>query len=88
MILPKEEIGYIFNPYVLLPGDILLMNTYEERLREKMGCKYEHAAIYVGDAYLMEANGAYDVMTHIYSYAFRNIEDACVLRVKSISPIT
>lgn len=87
MILQKEEIGYIFNPYVLLPGDILLMNTYEERLREKMGCKYEHAAIYLGDAYLMEANGAYDVMTHIYSYAFRNIEDACVLRMKSISPI-
>lgn len=87
MILQKEEIGYIFNPYVLLPGDILLMNTYEERLREKMGCKYEHAAIYIGDAYLMEANGAYDVMMHIYSYAFRNIEDACVLRMKSISPI-
>ena len=88
MILQKEEIGYIFNPYVLLPGDILLMNTYEERLREKMGCKYEHAAIYLGDAYLMEANGAYDVMTHIYSYAFRNIVDACVLRMKSSSPIT
>lgn len=88
MILQKEEIGYIFNPYVLLPGDILLMNTYEERLREKIGCKYEHAAIYLGDAYLMEANGAYDVMTHIYSYAFRNIEDACVLRMKSSSPIT
>lgn len=88
MILQKEEIGYIFNPYVLLPGDILLMNTYEERLREKMGCKYEHAAIYLGDAYLMEANGLFDVMTHIYSYAFREIGDACVLRMKSISPIT
>lgn len=88
MILQKEEIGYIFNPYVLLSGDILLMNTYEERLREKMECKYEHAAVYLGDAYLMEANGAYDVMTHIYSYAFRNIDDACVLRMKSISPIT
>ena len=88
MIVQKEEIGYIFNPYVLLPGDILLMNTYEERLREKMGCKFEHAAVYLGDAYLMEANGAYDVMTHIYSYAFRDIKDACVLRMKSISPIT
>lgn len=88
MILSKEEIGYIFNPYVLLPGDILLMNTYEERLRRMMGCKYDHAAIYVGDAYMMEANGAYDMMTHVYSYAFREKDDACVLRMKSMSPIT
>ena len=88
MILPKEEIKYIFNPYNLLPGDILLMNTYEERLRQKMGCKYEHAAIYIGDAYLMEANGAHVVMTHIYSYAFREADHACVLRLKKFSPIT
>lgn len=88
MILTKEEIKYIFNPYKLLPGDILLMNTYEERLRQKMGCKYEHAAIYIGDAYLMEANGAHVVMTHIYSYAFREADHACVLRMKEFSPIT
>ena len=47
MILPKEEIKYIFNPYILLPGDILLMNTYEERLRNKLGCQYEHVALYI-----------------------------------------
>lgn len=88
MILTKEEIKYIFNPYKLLPGDILLMNTYEERLRQKTGCKYEHAAIYIGDAYLMEANGAHVVMTHIYSYAFREADHACVLRLKEFSPIT
>lgn len=88
MILTKEEIKYIFNPYKLLPGDILLMNTYAERLRQKMGCKYEHAAIYIGDAYLMEANGAHVVMTHIYSYAFREADHACVLRLKEFSPIT
>ena len=88
MILTKEEIKYIFNPYKLLPGDILLMNTYEERLRQKMGCKYEHAAIYIGDAYLMEANGAHVVMTHIYSYVFREADHACVLRLKEFSPIT
>lgn len=88
MILKKEEIGYIFNPGVLLPGDVLLMNTYEERLREKLGCKYEHVAIYLGDAYIMEANGMYDVMTHIYSYAFRGKDDACVLRMKALSPNT
>lgn len=88
MIVPQDEIKYIFNPYKLLPGDILLMNTYEERLRQKMGCKYEHAAIYIGDAYLMEANGAHVVMTHIYSYAFREADHACVLRLKKFSPIT
>lgn len=88
MIIPKEEIKYIFNPYKLLPGDILLMNTYEERLRKKMGCRYEHAAIYIGDAYMMEANGAHVVMTHIYSYAFREEDHACVLRLKRFSPVT
>ena len=88
MIVPKEEIKYIFNPYKLLPGDILLMNTYEERLRKKMGCRYEHAAIYIGDAYIMEANGAHVVMSHIYSYAFREENHACVLRLKKFSPIT
>lgn len=88
MIVPIEEIKFVFNPYVLLPGDILLMNTYEERLREKMGCRYEHAAIYLGDAYLVESNGAYVTMSHIYSYAFREKEHACVLRMKKKSPVT
>ena len=88
MILPKEEIKYIFNPYILLPGDILLMNTYEERLRKKLGCQYEHAALYIGDGQLIEANGAHVVMTHIYSYAFREHNHASVLRLKKFSPIT
>ena len=85
MILKETEIKYIFNPYVLLPGDILLMNTYEEIFREKMKCQYEHAAIYVGNAYFMEANGAHVVMNHIYSYAFREQNHACVLRLKKYS---
>jgi len=88
MMVPAEEIKYIFNPYVLLPGDILLMNTYEEHLRKKMGCKYEHAAIYLGDANLIESNGAYVTMSHIYSYAFREKDHACVLRMKNLSPVT
>ena len=82
-VVPKEEIKYIFNPGVMLPGDILLMNTYEESLRTKLNCKYEHAAIYIGDAYIMEANGLHVVMTHVYSYAFREKEHACVLRMKN-----
>lgn len=88
MIVPQEEIKYIFNPYNLLPGDILLMNTYEWDMRARMKCKYEHAAIYIGDAFLMEANGAHVVMSHIYSYAFREYEHACVLRLKKSSPFT
>ena len=88
MILEEKEIKFIFNPYVLIPGDILLMNTYEERFRKKMGCKYEHAAIYIGDAHIMEANGAHVVMSHIYSYAFKEIEHACVLRLNNCSSIT
>lgn len=88
MILKEKEIKFVFNPYVLIPGDILLMNTYEERFREKLGCKYEHAAIYIGDAQIMEANGLHVVMSHIYSYAFKDFEHACVLRLKDCSPIT
>lgn len=87
MIVPQEEIQYIFNPYNLLSGDILLMNTYEEDMRARMKCKYEHAAIYIGDAYLMEANGVHIVMSHIYSYAFREFDHACVLKLKKSSPL-
>lgn len=87
MVLNKEEIKYIFNPGMLLPGDILLMNTYEENLRDKMKCKYEHAALYLGDAYVVEANGLYVTTTHIYSYAFKEASHACVLRLKKYSMI-
>lgn len=86
MILVKEEIKYIFDPRFLLPGDILLMNTYEEKLRERMGCAYEHAAIYIGDAQIMEANGAHVKMSHLYSYAFREFDHACALRLKKFNP--
>lgn len=87
-IVPIDEVRFIFNPYVLEKGDILLMNTYEETFREKLKCRYEHAAIYIGDAQIMEANGVHVVMSHIYSYAFREENHACVLRLKKHSPIT
>ena len=85
MIVPQDEIKYVFNPYNLLPGDILLMNTYEEDMRARMQCKYEHAAIYKGDALLMEENRVHVVMSHIYSYAFREFDHARVLRLKKTS---
>jgi Orthopoxvirus protein of unknown function (DUF830). len=83
MKLKEEEIRFVFNESVLKVGDILLMDTYDERQRSRMlNDKYLHAAIYLGDAFLMEADGLGVVMNHIYSYAFKELEHACVLRLK------
>lgn len=86
MIVPKDEIKYVFNEPVMKPGDILLMNTYESQRRLMPGCQYDHAAIYLGDAFLMEADGTGVVMNHVYSYAFCEAEHGCVLRPKNVSP--
>lgn len=86
MIVPKEEIKFVFNEPVMKPGDILLMNTYESQRRLMPGCQYDHVAIYLGDAFLMEADGTGVVMSHIYSYAFREKEHGCILRLKKSSP--
>lgn len=77
----REDIQYAFNTAKLQKGDILLINDYEEHLREKMGgAKYTHAALYMGDAFIMEANGYGVTMNHIFSYAFINVDDAIVYR--------
>ena len=86
MIIPKEEIKFVFNEPMMQPGDILLMNTYESQRRLMPGCQYDHAAVYLGDAFLMEADGTGVVMNHIYSYAFRENEHGCILRLKKSSP--
>ena len=91
-ILPLKEIKYVFNIEVLQPGDILLMNTYHESQRKLMAlatgkCIYDHAALYLGDAFLMEANGFGVVMNHIFSYGFKEVNDACVMRLKKYSPV-
>ena len=64
MVVPKEEIKFVFNEPVMQPGDILLMNTYESQRRLMPGCQYDHVAIYLGDAFLMEADGTGVVMNH------------------------
>lgn len=92
-ILPIDEIKYVFNGAALQPGDILLMNTYHEVQRKVMerfssSCIYDHAALYIGDAFLMEANGLGVVMNRIYSYGFKAEKDACILRLKNQSPVT
>lgn len=86
MIIPKEKIRFVFNEPIMRPGDILLMNTYESQRRLMPGCQYDHAAIYLGDAFLMEADGTGVVMNHVYSYAFREKGHGCILRLQKSSP--
>lgn len=86
-MLQEGEIKFAFNEEVLQVGDILLMNTYHEQQRRMMGnCTYDHAAIYAGDAFLLEADGCGVVQSHIYSYGFCEATHACVLRLKNPNP--
>ena len=86
-MLSENEIKYVFNEPELQAGDVLLMNTYHEGLRNRIkDCIYEHAAIYVGDAFLLEADGLSITQSHINSYGFKHFDHACVLRLKSITP--
>lgn len=83
MELGFEDIKFVFKVDSLREGDILLMNTYHNRQRGLMGdCIYDHAAIYIGDAFLVEADGFGVMMSHIYSYGFKEEDHACVLRLK------
>ena len=85
MIIPKDEIKYVFNVSKLRKGDILLINTYDRIRRLMPGCKYDHAAMYIGDAFLIESDGTGVVQNHIFSYAFKDELDACVMRLKESS---
>lgn len=85
MIVPLEDIKFVFNESLMQPGDILLMNTYDSQRNRMLGCKYDHAAIYLGDAFLMEADGYGVVMNHVYSYAFKEAGHGCVLRPKVLN---
>lgn len=82
-MLQEQDIKFAFNEEALHVGDILLMNTYHEKQRRMMGnCIYDHVAIYAGDAFILEADGCGVVQSHIYSYGFKETNDACVLRLK------
>lgn len=81
-----SEIQFVLNLPQLNVGDIILMNTYHENQRKRMGdCLYDHAAIYVGDAFIIEADGLGVVKNHIYSFGFKNENDACILRALEIT---
>ena len=84
-MLNPDDIHFVFDTSKLQVGDILLMNTYHERQRRVMaGCRFDHAAIYAGDAFIVEADGLGVVESHIFSYGFKEIEHACVLRLKDV----
>jgi len=84
-MLTPDDIHFVFDTSKLQVGDILLMNTYHERQRRAMaGCRFDHAAIYAGDAFIVEADGLGVVESHIFSYGFKEVEHACVLRLKDV----
>lgn len=80
-----DEIKYVFNTSVLKKGDILLINTYDERMHRLQKSQYDHAALYAGDAFIVESDGGGVALNHIFSYGFKNPNDAIVLRCTSAS---
>lgn len=85
MILKHDEIKAVFNISALEIGDILLVNTYDERERRRITGKFNHVMIYVGDARFIDSD-AYGVnIYNIYSFGFKTIEDACVRRYEGLS---
>lgn len=82
-----NDVRYIFDTSVLKKGDILLINTHNERMHLLMKSQYDHVALYAGDAFIMESDGGGVVLNHIFSYGFKEVDDAIVLRCKSDSEL-
>ena len=55
--MEAKDVRYIFDTSVLKKGDILLINTYNERMHLLMKSQYDHVALYAGDAFIMESDG-------------------------------
>ena len=70
-----NDVRYIFDTSVLKKGDILLINTYNERMHLLMKSQYDHVALYAGDAFIMESDGGGVVLNHIFSYGFKEVDD-------------
>lgn len=82
------DFKYVFDSSKLQKGDILLMDTYHEKQRQLMpDDKYLHVAVYIGNAMIVEADGLGTTINHVYSYAFKKKDDACVVRVKNLNVI-
>ena len=82
-----NDVRYIFDTSVLKKGDILLINTHNERMHLLMKSQYDHVALYAGDAFIMESDGGGVVLNHIFSYGFKEVDDAIVLRCKCDSEL-
>lgn len=81
-----SDFKYVFDSSKLQKGDILLMDTYHEKQRKLMpDDKYLHVAVYIGNAMIVEADGLGSSINHVYSYAFKKKDDACVVRVKNLN---
>lgn len=79
---------YVFDSSKLQKGDILLMDTYHEKQRQLMpDDKYLHVAVYIGNAMIVEADGLGSTINHVYSYAFKKKDDACIVRVKNLNVV-
>lgn len=84
--MEREEIKYVFNIDALRPGDILILANWDDsKLMEAMKTKYVHAAIYMGDAQIIESDGMGVTMGHIYSYGFKERDDAFILRYPNLT---
>lgn len=84
--MKKEEIKYVFNIDALKPGDILILaNCEDTKLIEEAGSKYIHAAIYMGDAQIIESDGIGVTMSHVFSYGFKEPDDAFILRYDKLT---
>ena len=78
----EKDIKFIFNTQNLKQGDILLINSYHHTIQKRLSSKYDHVAMYMGDAFILEATGLCATINHIHSYGFRDREDAIVMRLK------
>lgn len=84
-MIERNQINFVINPSALRKGDILLLNTNNPSFQAKIESELDHVAIYMGDSFILEADGLGVVMSSIFSYGFRTENDAIVLRSKNAS---
>ena len=82
-----DSVRFIFDTSVLKKGDILLINTYNDRLHDRMNSQFDHIALYAGDAFIIESDGGGVVLNHVFSYGFHEKTDAIVLRLDKYSEL-
>ena len=84
-MIEEKDIKYVLNTELLQKGDILLINTYEERWQRALNSPYTHAALYMGDAFIIESDGLGVDIHHVFSFGFKCPEDVKVLRNPSLT---